>query len=58
MIGVFFLIFVFTTVIVAISLDPKVKHCEYCEGPVTLKELWRHTKKCPGRQKGEKTKTS
>jgi len=40
-------VFVATTVVLAFTIDPEVKRCEYCSGPITLKGLWTHLKKCP-----------
>jgi len=38
---------VFTVLVLAFTTDPEIKRCEYCEGPITLRELWTHFKKCP-----------
>lgn len=43
-----------TTLVLAFTIDPEVRRCEYCEGPITLRELWSHVKKCrpcPGSKK-------
>ena len=48
--------FIFTTVVLVITTDPKVGRCEYCEGPITLRELWAHIKKCPLCPKPKETK--
>lgn len=46
MVGVIMGIVVLTMVVLAFTLDPQVKRCEHCEGPVTLKEFWSHFKRC------------
>ena len=49
MVAILIFAVILTTAVIALTLDPEVKRCEYCHGPVTLKELWSHMKKCrPG----------
>lgn len=44
---------VITTIVLAVTLDPQVKRCEHCHGPVTLRELLGHMKRCSGGEKPE-----
>ena len=39
------IVVVATTLILTFTIDPKVKRCEYCSGPITVKELLQSFKK-------------
>ena len=47
MVMILIIMFVATTVVLAYTIDPEVRRCEYCSGPITFKELLQSFKKCP-----------